>query len=165
MKKHLLFLAVICGAMIGTSCSSDDSPITIPDEITQFAKTKYADLAAMFEIGLDKIMDEGASLTAINFTESGKAILEITKDGSESVVKLYIGETRVEINGEESSTDTAPVIVNNRTYLPIRFVLETFGAGVVWYGRTRTIYVYSEGPLHSVDHTFSYPWESRRKFL
>ena len=86
MKKHLLFLAVICGAMIGTSCSSDDSPITIPDEITQFAKTKYADLAAMFEIELNKIVDEGASLTAINFTESGKAILEITKDGIVSYV-------------------------------------------------------------------------------
>ena len=81
MKKHLLLLAAICGAMINTSCSSDDSPIVIPNEITEFVSPKYAELAALFEIGVNKIVADGASLTAINFTESGKAILEITKGG------------------------------------------------------------------------------------
>lgn len=79
MKKHLLALATLCGAMFCTSCNNDDSPIIIPDEITEFVSPKFADLAAMFEIGLNKIVADGASLTAIDFTESGKVILEITK--------------------------------------------------------------------------------------
>ena len=88
MKKHLLLLAALCGAMINTSCSSDDNPIVIPDEITEFVSPKYADLAALFEIGLNKIVADGASLTAINFTESGKVILEITK-GAEVLYVTY----------------------------------------------------------------------------
>ena len=79
MKKHFLLLSAICGAMLGTSCSSEDSPIIVPDEITEFATPKYADLAAAFEIGNGEIVDGDASLTAINFTESGKVVLEVTK--------------------------------------------------------------------------------------
>ena len=67
--------------MIYTSCSSKDTPIDIPDEITEFASPKYAELAAMLDITINKIVADGASLTAISFTESGKAIVEITKGG------------------------------------------------------------------------------------
>ena len=81
MKKHLLLLAALCGTMFCTSCSNEDKTISIPDEITEFASPKYAELAALFDIGLNKIVADGASLTAIDFTESGKVILEIMKGG------------------------------------------------------------------------------------
>ena len=33
----------------------------------------------------------------------------------------------------------APLIIDNRTYVPIRFVAEELGASVVWDGQTRTV--------------------------
>lgn len=78
MKKYLLLMAAICGAMIYTSCSQKEEPINIPQEISTFSLPEFANKAAMLTIALDKIVADGASLTAINFTESGKAILELT---------------------------------------------------------------------------------------
>ena len=97
----------------------------------------------------------------VEWNGSERSVL-ITKEGSETAVKLFINSNTVLLNGEETYTDTAPVIVNNRTYLPIRFVLEAFGAGVVWNGPDRTIYVYSEGLYHQVTYKWSYPWKSWR---
>ena len=46
------------------------------------------------------------------------------------------------VNAKQIDTDTAAMIVNNRTYLPIRAVAEAFGAHVSWDGNTVNITTY-----------------------
>ena len=43
--------------------------------------------------------------------------------------------------------DAAPVIRENRTYLPIRYVAEQFGYDVLWDGASRTVRLVSELPV------------------
>jgi beta-N-acetylglucosaminidase/uncharacterized protein YgiM (DUF1202 family) len=43
------------------------------------------------------------------------------------------------INGEEQSYDPSPLIVNGRTLVPLRAILERFGATVSWNGQTQTV--------------------------
>ena len=58
---------------------------------------------------------------------------------SESVVvKMTIGQNVGYINGEAHTLDAAPIIRNDRTMLPVRFVAEAFGAAVAWDGSTAT---------------------------
>ncbi len=47
----------------------------------------------------------------------------------------------LEINGKEISTISAPVVVDNRTLVPARAVLEALGATVTWEQKTQKIYV------------------------
>lgn len=47
-------------------------------------------------------------------------------------VVMSIGDTSANVNGEESTLDTAPTIINDRTMLPLRFVAEAFGLSVDW---------------------------------
>ena len=54
----------------------------------------------------------------------------ITKGGT--TVELTIGSTAITTNGQTSQMDTAPIIVNGRTYLPARYVAEAFGCNVSW---------------------------------
>lgn len=56
----------------------------------------------------------------------------VTKN--EVTVAVTIGENRVFRNGTEIPNDAAAVIVNGRTYLPIRAVLEALDATVGWNG-------------------------------
>ena len=53
-------------------------------------------------------------------------------------VKLKIGRNVGSVNEIETQLDAAPVIRNNRTMLPARFVAESFGAAVSWDGATST---------------------------
>lgn len=56
----------------------------------------------------------------------------VTKN--ETTVAVKIGENRIFRNGTEIPNDAAAVIVNGRTYLPIRAVLEALDATVGWNG-------------------------------
>ena len=51
---------------------------------------------------------------------------------------LQIGSTIISINGAESELDTAPIIQNGRTLLPLRAVVEGLGGSVAWEAETRT---------------------------
>lgn len=58
---------------------------------------------------------------------------------NDNEIKLVIDSTTAEFNGEEVELDTAPVIVNGRTLLPIRFIAESFGFNTDWDTDTRSI--------------------------
>lgn len=63
----------------------------------------------------------------------------VRQNGTE--VRAVIGSSTLQVNGASVTIDTAPVIRDSRTYLPIRAVLEAFGARVDWDAADRTVVV------------------------
>ena len=63
------------------------------------------------------------------------------------MVKVPIGKAYILVNGVSVMNDTEAVIKEDRTYLPIRVVLEAFGAGVSWDNDNRTVVVRSDGTV------------------
>lgn len=61
------------------------------------------------------------------------------------VVKLTINSRTASYNGIESELDTAPVIINERTMLPIRFVAESFGYKTDWNAADKSITISNGG--------------------
>lgn len=57
----------------------------------------------------------------------------------DAVILLTIGSSAVFLNETAHILDTAPVIINDRTMLPIRFIAEGFGYEVGWDGETSTV--------------------------
>ncbi|HEX9059461.1 MAG TPA: copper amine oxidase N-terminal domain-containing protein [Clostridia bacterium] len=64
-------------------------------------------------------------------------------DASSGTINAVIGSTKIELkvgsktayrNGEPMQLDTSPVIINNRTLVPLRFIAESFGKKVSWDG-------------------------------
>ena len=66
----------------------------------------------------------------------------LTMDGIE--IQLVIGSTTAYVNGDFESIDIAPVIINDRTMLPIRFIAEKFGFDVFWDGQNMTVTIQGE---------------------
>lgn len=65
-------------------------------------------------------------------------------------VEVPVNQPYIFVNGELVPNDTQAVIgSDDRVYLPIRAVLEAFGAGVAWESGTRTVYIQS--PIDSED--------------
>ena len=60
-----------------------------------------------------------------------------------TTVQLTIGSSRMtkQVGSDKQSItlDVAPIALNNRTYLPIRFVVEYFGGSVGWEPDTQTV--------------------------
>ncbi len=63
---------------------------------------------------------------------------KVTITGGNTIVVLTIGSANLTTNGRESQMDVAPVIVNGRAYLPVRYVAKAFGCNVSWDTGTQT---------------------------
>jgi len=76
---------------------------------------------------------------AVNYNSSKTKALA---DEGETVITLKIGESEMTVNGDRRSIDnngTVPVIINDRTLLPVRAVIEAMGGTADWNGETRTV--------------------------
>ncbi len=77
----------------------------------------------------------GASVTWNGAEES----VSISLNGNE--VKFWIGSTTAYRNGERHLLDATPVIINGRSYLPVRFVAENVGLTVDWNETNQTVII------------------------
>ena len=57
----------------------------------------------------------------------------------QQMVFLQIGNTTAKVGDEYKTLDSAPVIVNGRTMVPVRFITESLGLQVRWDPTTRTV--------------------------
>ena len=63
----------------------------------------------------------------------------VTLNYGDDEIQLVIGSETAYLNGEENTLDSAPIIINERTMLPIRFIAESFKFDVDWNGNTQTV--------------------------
>lgn len=60
---------------------------------------------------------------------------------SDKDIRLIIGQSKSFINNKEIEFDTVPIIKEDRTFVPLRFVSEGLGATVKWDEHTRTVLI------------------------
>lgn len=65
----------------------------------------------------------------------------ITLSDSQKTVMLGIDQTEIIIDDEIQALDSAPKVVEGRTYLPARVVFENFGYQVEWNSYGRSVYL------------------------
>jgi len=66
-------------------------------------------------------------------------IKTVTIKNSSKTILLTIGKKTALINGVEYELETPPVIINSRTFVPLRFIGEAFGYKVNWDEKTKSI--------------------------
>ena len=54
------------------------------------------------------------------------------------------------VDGAEMVLDVEPILYNNRTYIPVRFVAESMGKNVGWDEETKTVIIFDEGMYDTV---------------
>lgn len=62
-----------------------------------------------------------------------------------TVIKMQIGSKTIYVNDKAIENDVAPVIINDRTLVPVRVVTETLGGDVEWNEDTKTVTLNIDG--------------------
>gem|GEM_PF-2712123 len=78
----------------------------------------------------------------IKWDDAAQAVTLATPDLK---VKLTVGQREMDVNGQVTPTDVAPLMRKDRVYLPARFVAEALGFKVEWVGETEMVLVYWPG--------------------
>ncbi len=60
-------------------------------------------------------------------------------------VKIYYSVNDIKVNNESKMPDQKPFTLNGTTFVPLRYMADTFGYEVNWDGNTKTIYLNSPG--------------------
>lgn len=60
---------------------------------------------------------------------------------NDSVVELMIDDNMAFINGEPNMLEEPATLINNRTYIPVRYIAETIGGDVTWDASTSSIHI------------------------
>lgn len=66
---------------------------------------------------------------------------EATFNVDRNVVTVKIGSNLALVNGEQFEMPEAAIILNGRTFVPLRFVTENLGASVIWNAELQSIYI------------------------
>jgi hypothetical protein len=110
-------------------------------------------------VGFNKVdvLPDGSFMVALKLVEGENTITVVAYDAAGNkgtttakvtftapvdtkiVLVLTIGADIVSVNGKATSIDAAPEIVASRTFVPIRFISESFGATVEWLAETQGI--------------------------
>jgi hypothetical protein len=64
------------------------------------------------------------------------------KDDTTIILKFTIGSYTYYVNGQAKQMDVTPILINERTYLPARFVAEAFGYKVDWNDANQEVLAY-----------------------
>lgn len=134
MKKRvwclLLALLLLLGMGTGATAANDAVSVEIDGEAVAFSAVSgypYVDENGRTQVPLRAVMEQfGCTVT---WDEANKAA--VIESGDTTVV-VPIGAAYLLVNGETVPMDTAAVAQDGHTYLPIRPVLEAFGAQVRW---------------------------------
>jgi hypothetical protein len=65
----------------------------------------------------------------------------------ENTIQLDIGKTVALINGQPKLLPVAPEIKSGRTFVPLRFIGESFGATIDWDGEVQMITITYTMPI------------------
>lgn len=92
-------------------------------------------------------IEKGVTLVPIRFiaeafgaTVDYNGALQIININYKGVtIQLQVGSTLAFVDNVPRKLDVAPKIVSSRTFVPIRFISETFGADVQWDAATKTV--------------------------
>ena len=133
---------------IDKDSASKGSTVTItvtPDEGYEIDEIKVTD-----ESGNEiKVTDKGNGKYTFTMPATDadiKADFKALSDEEEkTVITMQIGNTDVSVNEKTITNDVAPVIVNDRTLVPIRVVTETLGGKVDWNDATKEVTLNIDG--------------------
>lgn len=64
---------------------------------------------------------------------------KVTVKNNDKTIELFIGKKNVSVNGVDNSIDVAPMIKNERTFVPLRFISESFDNDVKWDNDSRVV--------------------------
>lgn len=80
----------------------------------------------------------------VTYFDRGENSVAVAKRGSDMML-LLLGENTACFNGTEISLDVPAKLINDRTYVPVRAISESFGTRVEWQEDTNTVAIFSEG--------------------
>ena len=113
LRQIVLTIGQKAAVVFGETVENDVAPIIVHDRTMLPARFVAEALGAK-----------------VDWDERDGGIVTIRKD--DVVIRIFIGKDIAKVNGKDVTLDAPAFIENDRTYTPVRFIVENLGAAVDW---------------------------------
>jgi hypothetical protein len=137
--KRLLSTIFLLGAFVAPSAVAAQSvTVILNGQTMNFAQPPIVRAGRVFVPLRGVFQQLGASVVYANG--------QINATGRGRTVSLNIGSNQASVNGQPETIDVAPFIVNETTFVPLRFISQALGAAVNWNDSTSTVTINGGAP-------------------
>jgi peptidoglycan endopeptidase LytE len=144
-----LMLVGFFGQATPTHAASGDAEVHVQvnDKLVQFPDAvPFVDDNNRTQVPIRFVSESLGYKVDWSFVE-GDVRVTLANDSKQIVMTTGINE--VNINGEEFTIDTEPVLLQGRTYVPVRHIAEALGAVIQWDDATNTAIISTDGATHA----------------
>ncbi|GKU76902.1 hypothetical protein L3i20_v212990 [Paenibacillus sp. L3-i20] len=100
-----------------------------------------AKLKRIYVVTIDKGSEQKAAAGSFAIDNIMLSATAEVSDPARASIVMNIGNTKATVNGSPMKLDTAPILQNGSTYVPLRFVTEAMGSEVLYDDKTRRVTV------------------------
>ena len=149
MKKIISIILALTAVMSGcTTLAEEKIKVTLDGQAMDF------DVAPIIQndrvlVPMRAIFEE--LHCSVDYTDIDGRQIITAKLNENNSIGLVIGSDEMQIHNQKIKLDTAPIIVNDRTLVPLRAVSEAFDYDVNWDEDTKTVTISKEIPKTEYD--------------
>lgn len=137
MRAEALGAAVAALALLAGPVRADPITVQVNGEPVRFAYAQPTQVAGRVMIPLRGVLERlGAERIAWRPQQQAVVVSSAGHD-----IRLRIGDRTAMVDGRRVALDVPPLILENTTMVPLRFVSENLGARVDWMPAERTVYI------------------------
>jgi hypothetical protein len=134
MKKIFLFISLFYFLWLGSAQASNNIKVYLYDELVDMDNPVIVNgntlvpLRALFE-----------SLGALVYWDDQSKTIRATKGST--VINIPLGSNEVTKDNQKITLEEPASLINDKTYVPLRFVAESFDQNVRWDQENKSIYI------------------------
>lgn len=107
---------------------------TLNIDLAGYSIAQPAKLKRLYVVNLEEGQDERALTGSVSFDNvrfTAPASVEDTEFPS-ATVQMIVGQKTMTVNGQKQGLDVAPLLKNDTTYVPIKYITDSFGGTATW---------------------------------
>ncbi|CAN7225548.1 NlpC/P60 family protein [Paenibacillus sp. LjRoot153] len=145
----LLSAAISLYAAPSTYAAAPDTSsvkVQVNDELVQFPEVQpFIDTEGTLQVPL-RVLSEKLGYQ-VGWAKEGDEVV-VTLMNKEQAIQLTTDEEKAIVNSKLVELESSPTLVKGSTYVPLRFVTETFGSAIAWNDANKIAIVEEDGKSH-----------------
>lgn len=142
--KKIICAATASAMLMGATAAFAQTPvIDFNGEQMSFDADPYITDAGNTMVPFRAIFEKAGAV--VQWDDETKTVVAVKDNGESSVsVVLQIDSDKAFVNDRMLELESAPELTADRTFVPLRFVMESLGAKLDWDGDTYTVSITTE---------------------
>ena len=152
-KSFICSCALVCAAVsmfsapsVQAASSTSTVKVQVNDELIQFPEVQpFIDSLGTLQVPL-RVLSEKLGYQ-VGWAKQDSEIV-VTLMNKQQTIQLTTDEKQAIVNSKKISLESSPTLYQGNTYVPLRFITETFGSPIEWNEANRIAIVNVDGKSH-----------------